>query len=936
MNQGPHKPSFPDRHWLGRLLPQIQEEDWQEAVEIYRTDKIQKFKIFESVVSCSVSSEVSASAEVRLKLHANGQLLQWAECSCRKNRKYGRYCAHIVALLLHIEENTNSNLGPRTSGKTPPIIRSLDDELLKLFADHILRADFEEGEALLNIQVEIKSGKSRHYKLDVDSQAALIQHNLNHPEKKKAWSKLDALSSLKIYPEPAFLGTYICFDINDKVEITRAVFIAKPKKTKKSTDLPFSLNVKGFLYPRSSAEALFSGKAPEAFLVFPLSESKTYLGSEYFYVPKLGYWQLDQKSSPSPSWSDAPYQRTLNDEEEEALISESKSKEATISTVLIDKKLGELVLSHISTLSQVQVFREEAGWFYIDPIYQSGDIQVSMAEILGKHLRKKKKFVKSNGRWFKIPELLYQYSWEIDEKSKQLKVSPFELIRIQAEIEDLDKFKGNPETLEKLKQRIKFSEGDAVPSLENTHLKLRKYQMEGYAWLWWLYKNDLHGLLADDMGLGKTHQTMALLSAIRDQTPLDKRPLFLIICPTTVLDHWEEKIKSFAPGLQPLKYHGAQRDGLMRKTLDHITIITSYGVLQRDSLALAAHNWQAVIFDEAHFVKNHVTATYKACRLLKAKIRICLTGTPMENKLQELKNLFDVLLPGYLGTNKNFSKNYANPIEKERDQNKEKALQRLIYPFKLRRTKEQVLDDLPEKIEDIRFCMLSDEQVELYHSILSLKASPLLTRLGQEDTPIQYLHVLSVLHLLKQVCNHPALIKKDSQYKKYTSGKFELYKEILSEALGSGHKVVVFSQYISMLAILEAHCQEEQIPYVALTGQTQNRGQVVSDFQNKPEIKVFIASLLAGGVGIDLTAASVVIHYDRWWNHSKENQATDRVHRFGQKKFVQVFKLITRGTLEEKIHLMIEEKSLLFKNFMEKDEDVFKNLTRQELITLLT
>ncbi len=237
-----------------------------------------------------------------------------------------------------------------------------------------------------------------------------------------------------------------------------------------------------------------------------------------------------------------------------------------------------------------------------------------------------------------------------------------------------------------------------------------------------------------------------------------------------------------------------------------------------------------------------------------------------------------------------------------------------------------MLDDLPEKIEDLKYCELGED----------LKASNLTEILKTTNNSIPYLHILSTLHLLKQACNHPALIKKDPNYQKYYSAKFELFKELMTEALNSGHKVVVFSQYVGMIRILEDYCTKEGISHVTLTGQSQNRGQIISRFQTDPEVKVFLGSLLAGGIGIDLTAASVVIHYDRWWNPSKENQATDRVHRFGQKNFVQVIKLITRGTLEEKINLMIEKKAHLFNNLVEKDEDLFRTLDRAELIELLS
>jgi SNF2 family DNA or RNA helicase len=230
---------------------------------------------------------------------------------------------------------------------------------------------------------------------------------------------------------------------------------------------------------------------------------------------------------------------------------------------------------------------------------------------------------------------------------------------------------------------------------------------------------------------------------------------------------------------------------------------------------------------------------------------------------------------------------------------------------------------------------LSEEQARLYKEVLDLKAAPIVKQLKDNANPVPYLHVFATLTLLKQICNHPALALGNGRYKNHSSGKFDLFTQLLDEALDSGHKVVVFSQYVEMIKIIGAHLESKSIKHAILTGQTRNRAQVINEFQTNPECKVFCGSLLAGGIGIDLTAASEVIHFDRWWNASKENQATDRVHRIGQVKNVQVFKLVTRGTLEEKIDQMIKSKSSLFEKFLDQDEEIFKNLSREELIQLL-
>ena len=524
-----------------------------------------------------------------------------------------------------------------------------------------------------------------------------------------------------------------------------------------------------------------------------------------------------------------------------------------------------------------------------------------------------------------------------------VKLDAIGLIRFRASIGDFDNASGSKDVLKELRRSTSYKKSEQPPALDHTNLKLRQYQKEGFSWLWWLYSNNLHGLLADDMGLGKTHQAMALMSAIQKdrlaaQTKIKNLTKHLVICPTTVLDHWEEKIIEFAPNLKPLKYHGPKR----KFAIEYIhkkfhTIITSYGVVLRDIGSLSQIKWETVILDEAHLIKNNSTATYKAVCKLDSKMRLCLTGTPIENELKELKTLYDFMIPGYLGSDKYFKNQFSNlnNTSKDDDESKSVELRKLINPLKMRRTKDQVLKDLPEKIEDLRHCTLSDEQVAIYREIVSLKSTKIIEQLSTTDSPIPYMHVFATLQMLKQICNHPSLLT-GKNWKLSTSGKFELLKNLLTEAFRSGHKVVIFSQYVRMIQIISEYLASIEISHTVLNGATRNRGKVIEKFQTDPNCKVFIGSLLAGGVGIDLTAASVVIHYDRWWNPSKENQATDRVHRIGQKRAVQVIKLVTKGTLEEKIDEMITKKKRIFEKFMEKDEELFKKLSKEELIELLS
>jgi superfamily II DNA or RNA helicase len=472
--------------------------------------------------------------------------------------------------------------------------------------------------------------------------------------------------------------------------------------------------------------------------------------------------------------------------------------------------------------------------------------------------------------------------------------------------------------------------------------KLRDYQVYGTNWLRFLAENALGGLLCDDMGLGKTHQAMALMASLTEQDGVHGP--FLVVCPTTVLPHWKAKLRDHAPGLRVAIHHGPQRDldeSLRRGDI----ILTSYGILRNDSIELASVPFAAVIFDEIQHLKNRDTVSYRAAGGLDAHVRLGLTGTPVENTLTELKALFDLVLPGYLGSDARFVKRYGETGEGEDggDGMEDRAtrleeLRRIISPFILRRTKAAVLDELPEKIEDLRLCALSEDQIGLYReAVEGPGAAEIVGRLQSGTDPVPYIHVFALLNVLKRICDHPALALDELENAgNYRSGKWDLFKELLDEALDNGQKVVVFTQYLGMVDLIAWHLEELGVGYVTLTGSSRNRGDLVDRFNQEPDCRVFVGSLKAGGTGIDLIGGSVVIHYDRWWNSAREDQATDRVHRMGQRRAVQVFKLVTEGTLEEKIHSIIERKRRLADAVIQEDDPKLSKLfTREEILDLL-
>ncbi len=515
----------------------------------------------------------------------------------------------------------------------------------------------------------------------------------------------------------------------------------------------------------------------------------------------------------------------------------------------------------------------------------------------------------------------------------RVRLSSAELLRLKASSAAPIRVEGEGSRTDFLRRFLTLRPTDPLVEPEGLKSALRPYQKLGVAWLKFLYENDLAGLLCDDMGLGKTHQAMALMVILREQLDIDL-PI-LVVCPRTVISHWRNKLREHAPGLRPVRYHGPHRN-LEGSLAQGDVVLTSYGVMRNDVERFGERLWGLIVFDEVQQIKNRSTLGYRAAAALEARMKLGLTGTPIENSLTELKGLFDLVLPGYLG-GEDSHVDFMGPNELDPDSWYAVNLRRLTSPFVLRRVKTAVLDELPEKIEDVRTCRLSGEQLDMYRQTIETKGSVLMKTLRSERGSLPYIHIFALLNRLKQICDHPALAVGDiDRYENYASGKWDLCKELLEESFDSGQKVVVFTQYLGMIAILERYLTKLGIDYVTLTGSTRQRGKVVDRFNDDDECRVFLGSLKAGGTGIDLVGGSVVIHYDRWWNAAREDQATDRLHRIGQKRVVHVFKLITEETLEERIAAIIDRKRRLMESVVQEDDpSLNKVFSREELIELL-
>ncbi|RTQ45256.1 DEAD/DEAH box helicase [Hymenobacter gummosus] len=457
---------------------------------------------------------------------------------------------------------------------------------------------------------------------------------------------------------------------------------------------------------------------------------------------------------------------------------------------------------------------------------------------------------------------------------------------------------------------------------------LRPYQLQGLGWLHFLDAFNFGGCLADDMGLGKTLQVLALLLGQQEQ----QRGASLVVVPTSLVFNWQAEAARFAPGLRLLTLHGSQRPGPAAFEEADV-VLTTYGTLLGDISWLRHYRFNYVVLDEAQNIKNPDSQRYRAARLLQARNRLALSGTPIENNTHDLYALLSFACPGLLGTRQHFREQFAVPIDQFGDQKKARALHRRIRPFLLRRTKAQVAAELPEKTEMVLYCAMGPEQRRLYEAYKQDFRAKLL---GQHEDLLlkNHMHVLQGLTKLRQICDAPALLPDEADYNAPSAKLDALLEEISNHA--PEHKILVFSQFVGMLELIRARLDAAQVPYAYLTGQTRDREAAVQRFQQDERVRVFLVSLKAGGVGLNLTAADYVYLVDPWWNPAVENQAIDRSHRLGQQRHVVAVRLICPDTLEERMLQLQESKRELARQLVKTDAAFVKTLSREELLDLLS
>jgi non-specific serine/threonine protein kinase len=571
-------------------------------------------------------------------------------------------------------------------------------------------------------------------------------------------------------------------------------------------------------------------------------------------------------------------------------------------------------------------------WFdaKVDVVF--GDQQVSIAEIK-RALTNKQQFVQLNDgtlgilpeEWLKKYSLLFRVG---EGKADELKLSKYHL----SIIDELYDQRSDEEVLIELEERYErlrsFNRINEVdPPQELAHI-LRPYQVAGYHWLNYLSEVGWGGILADDMGLGKTLQALSFIQALKDH---NVKLTGLVVCPTTLMFNWENEIKKFTPELKYLIHHGGDR-ARDKKSFEPVdVIITTYGTLRSDIKLMLEIEFDFVILDESQAIKNPHSKVTKAASLLRSKNRLCLSGTPLQNNTFDIYAQMNFLNPGMLGSIEFFRNEFATPIDKFGEPEQKDHLKKLLYPFILRRTKEQVAKDLPEKTETILFCEMEDEQRKIYDAFRNDFRNKILGVINEQGIERSQLTILQGLMKLRQICDSPSIMNEVERYPNVSIKLDELGREI-TENIGN-HKALIFSQFLGMLALIKEKLIELNVPFEYFDGSTTaiDREKAIRSFQADDNVRVFLISLKAGGVGLNLTAADYVYIVDPWWNPAVEQQAIDRTHRIGQTKNIFAYRMICKDTIEDKILQLQDRKRALANDLIADDATFVKSLSREDV-----
>lgn len=582
---------------------------------------------------------------------------------------------------------------------------------------------------------------------------------------------------------------------------------------------------------------------------------------------------------------------------------------------------------------QTKIFiSSNTDWFdaKVDIIF--GDQKVTVAEVK-RALANKQQFVQLNDgtlgilpeEWLKKYSLLFRVG---EGNNQNLKLSRFHLSVVDELYENRDEEELVVQLEEKYENLRQFNNIKEIDPPAHLHPILRPYQVAGFQWLNYLREIKWGGILADDMGLGKTVQALSFLEHVRAENDGVKA---LVVCPTTLIYNWESEIKKFTPKITYRIHHGATRTRSKEEILDHDVTITTYGTLRSDIKLLMSVQFDCVVLDESQAIKNPGSKVTKAACLLNAKHRLCMSGTPLQNNTFDVFAQMHFLNPGMLGSMEHFRQEFAIPIDKFGEQDRKEHLKKILYPFILRRTKEQVAKDLPEKQEMILWCEMEDEQRKIYDAYRNDFRDKILGTIQEQGIQRSQLTILQGLMKLRQICDSPAILNEDEKFENHSIKLEEIGREITENI--SNHKALIFSQFLGMLALIKGKLDELGVKYEYFDGSTSapDREKAIQRFQNDDSVRVFLISLKAGGVGLNLTAADYVYIVDPWWNPAVEQQAIDRTHRIGQTKNIFAYRMICKDTIEDKILQLQDKKRALAKELIADDSSFVKSLSREDV-----
>jgi len=585
--------------------------------------------------------------------------------------------------------------------------------------------------------------------------------------------------------------------------------------------------------------------------------------------------------------------------------------------------------------------RENIDWFDIYAKVKFGPYEIPFQQIRELILNKQRELKLPNGEIAVIPEVWFTEYSELFAFSEEKNTEEGEGVQLKkyhlALVQDLQSGSLAKVTMDrKLEKLREFSRIEDQPLPNGFNGLLRPYQKAGYNWMNFLNAYNFGGCLADDMGLGKTVQTLAMLQKLKEhnhQNGNATAKTSLLVMPTSLIYNWEMEAAKFTPDLKVFIYTGTNRDKNVEQFQDYDLVLTSYGIVRLDVDILKDYYFNYVILDESQAIKNPDSNIAQAVQELNSKFRLILTGTPLENSTLDLWSQMTFINPGLLGTQTFFKNEFVQPIEKKGDLSKTAKLYSIIKPFILRRQKWQVAKELPEKIENVQYCSMTEEQEACYEEAKSFYRNEILNLIETKGINKSQLLLLQGLTKLRQIANHPKMV--DENYSG-SSGKLEDTMHMLLNAISEGHKILVFSQFVKHLSLLSQQLTEKNIPFAYLDGSTKNRKEQVERFQNDDSLRLFLISLRAGGVGLNLTKADYVFILDPWWNPAIEQQAIDRAHRIGQENNVFTYKFISRNTVEEKILKLQQNKLKLATELISTEESFVKKLTKEDISAILS